>query len=205
MIDGLNGQLLQPQIGVLLVTCGGVTFRCQISHTTAAALQGQHEGQIFTHLSVREDGMELYGFATLSERQCFLSLISVSGVGPKVALAVLSAMTPEAFARAVALGDHKAISQAKGVGPKMAMRMVLELKDKLAKEVGDQAAVAGLPSFGAAVAPTDATAEALQALQVLGYSAKEAEDALGKVMRGENPPQDAGEQIRLSLRYLARG
>jgi Holliday junction DNA helicase RuvA len=130
-------------------------------------------------MNVREDAVELFGFAGKQELACFRQLISVSGVGPKAALAILSDITPEKFALVAATGDHKALTKTKGVGPKLAQRIVLELKDKIGKE---QLSGADMEMLGAAAAPAEGNiGEAVSALVVLGYSQTEAASAVSKL------------------------
>ncbi len=179
MIYSLKGELIHLDTRVAVVSCGGVGFRCQITLNTARQMPpvGQ-EVLLYTVMNVREDAIELFGFAGQDELTCFKQLIAISGVGPKVGLSILSELSPERVALAVAAGDHKALTKAAGVGPKLAQRIVLELKDKVS-------AVA--PSAGAAVAasvPASASShaeQAVNALTVLGFSAGEASAAVGKL------------------------
>jgi Holliday junction DNA helicase RuvA len=150
---------------------------------------------LYTRLAVREDEIALYGFAQRSERSCYDQLVSVTGIGPKVALAILSDFTPDRFALAVAAGDYKQFTKTKGIGAKTAQRIVLELKDKVTKSVEKEGFVP------AAAAPETGNAgEALSALQVLGYSQGEA----AGVLAGLDPALPAAELIRLSLRELGK-
>jgi Holliday junction DNA helicase RuvA len=154
-------------------------------------------------MAVREDGIELYGFATQEELAAFKMLISVSGVGPKAAMSILSLLTPEKFAIAVCTDDKKTISKANGIGPKTAARVILELKDKLTKETALQgvditaSAVTGGNTAGAHTALNDA----VDALMVLGYSRAEAMDAL----RGMDASVPTEDLIRMALKKLMRG
>lgn len=129
----LQGDLAfsDPQIAV--IDCGGVGYQCNITLNTYREICGKSRVKLYTYLHVKEDALTLYGFADEQEKQFFLLLISISGVGPKGALSVLSQMLPEEFAAAVMTGDYRQISKANGVGPKLAQRICLELKDKLAK------------------------------------------------------------------------
>ena len=129
----LQGDLAfsDPQIAV--IDCGGVGYQCNITLNTYREICGKSRVKLYTYLHVKEDALTLYGFADEQEKQFFLLLISISGVGPKGALSVLSEMLPEEFAAAVMTGDYRQISKANGVGPKLAQRICLELKDKLAK------------------------------------------------------------------------
>lgn len=167
---------LGPNLAV--IDCGGVGYACRTTSYTLSALQIGAPAQLYTHLNVREDAMELYGFSTENERNCFQMLIAVSGVGPKAALSILSASTPEGLATAIITGNEKALMVAQGIGKKTAQRIILELKDKMAKE----SAATGLDfsGGGAVSAPafTSKAREAAQALAVLGYTSAEVAQAL---------------------------
>ena len=155
-----------PQLAV--IDCGGVGYACRTTSYTLSSLQVGQEGTLYTHLNVREDAMELYGFATENERSCFQMLLSVSGVGPKAALSILSSTTPEGLATAIITGNEKALTVAQGIGKKIAQRILLELKDKLAK--GQlPTAEESYGGTGITVIPQDKVSEATAALAVLGY------------------------------------
>lgn len=170
--------LLEPGLAVL--DCGGVGYACKTTNYTLGGLQMGKPATLYTHLSVREDGVELYGFATREEKRLFLQLISVSGVGPKAALSILSTTPPSQLALSIITEDVKTLMMAPGIGKKSAQRIVLELRDKLAKEQGE------LPAASADVTvsddhlriPEDKVAEASAALAVLGYSQPEIQQAL---------------------------
>ena len=169
----LKGIAAHVAPNLAVIDCGGVGYACRTTSYTLSALQVGQEAKLYTHLNVREDAMELYGFATENEKNCFQMLISVSGVGPKAALSILSANTPEGLATAIITGNEKAL----GVGKKIAQRVLLELKDKLAK---GQLPAAG-ESYGGSgltVIPQDKTSEATAALAVLGYGPAEINMAL---------------------------
>ncbi|MBQ1211089.1 MAG: Holliday junction branch migration protein RuvA [Clostridia bacterium] len=178
MLYSLRGTLTALEPSLAVVECGGVGFACHVTMNTARRLPsiGQ-EVFLYTILNVREDAMDLFGFADQSELNCFKQLTSVSGVGPKAANAILSELSPDRLASAVAMGDFKAITRANGVGPKLAQRVVLELKDKL-----------GIPAVtvGKTTAPTAAPVggnaeEAVRALTTLGFTAGEAAEAVGRL------------------------
>jgi Holliday junction DNA helicase RuvA len=150
---------------------------------------------LFTHLNVREDALDLFGFATMAELNCFKMLTGVSGVGPKVGLAILSELVPEQVAMAVATGDSKTLTRASGVGGKLAQRITLELKDKIkGMSVSDNA---GLAAAGVVSASSNAS-EAVNALAVLGYSPTDAAAVVGKF----DSALPVEELIRLSLRAM---
>ena len=160
-----------------VVDCGGVGYACRTTNHTLSRLKQGEKARLYTYLNVREDAMELYGFATENERNCFELLIGVSGVGPKAALSILSAATPESLAMSVITGDEKALTVAPGIGKKIAQRIILELKDKLAK---GQIAPGGesYGGTGVTVIPENKSSEAAAALAVLGYSQGEINLAL---------------------------
>ena len=166
---------IAPYLAV--IDCGGVGYAC---HTTANTLSYLKKGEVtklYTYLHVREELFDLYGFSTEEERSCFELLIGVSGVGPKAALSILSATSPEGLAMSIITGDEKALTVAQGIGKKIAQRVLLELKDKLAK---GQLPAAG-ESYGGSgltVIPQDKTSEATAALAVLGYGPAEINLAL---------------------------
>lgn len=195
MIYSLNGILIHTEPGFAVVECGGVGFKCQTTANTLRKLPKTGEKVFFyTYLNVREDALDLFGFADEKELGCFKMLISVSGVGPKAALSILSDITPEKFALYVASGDSKALTKAQGIGSKTAQRIVLELKDKVSKE---QIAV-GFKDMP--VSASGNTQEAVNALMVLGYTRSEA-----SLVAARQDAQLPVEQIvRLSLRLLAK-
>jgi len=201
MIYSVRGKLTVKELGFAVVECGGVGYGCRTSYNTVAQLgEIGSEAMLYTYLYVREDVVELFGFATQQELSCFKLLISVSGVGPKAATAILSDLTPERFAFLVASGDSKTFTKTKGIGAKTAQRIVLELKDKISSESisgsvgGDAAEFANIPS-GAAFS---AVSEALEALMVLGYSQGETAPILGKL----DPSLSTQELIKETLRLM---
>lgn len=204
----ISGKLvrLEPTFAVLDV--GGVGYKLTVSGTTYDAMPPRSvtdppQVTLYTHLAVREDDIELFGFATQEELASFRMLLSVSGVGPKAALAVLSLLSPEKFALAVCTDDRKTISRANGIGPKTAARIILELKDKLLKENGG--AIPEAPDMSAAVqaAPVGRgkLSEAVDALVVLGYSRPEALTALKTV---DTDHLELEAIIRAALKNLMR-
>ena len=168
----LSGTVTHIEPYLAVIDCGGVGYACRTTSYTLSALKKGDKGKLFTHLNVREDAMELYGFATQEELNLFQQLISVSGVGPKAALSILSASTPANLALSIITGDEKALTCAQGIGKKIAQRIILELKDKLAK--GQTINGAGETYGGTGVKLSEASA----ALAVLGYSQGEINLAL---------------------------
>ena len=138
MIYSLTGKILKKTLDTVVISCAGVGYAVQVPLTTAESLPAPgREGTVYTVMNVTENDVSLYGFATEEQRSCFKMLTSVSGVGPKAGLAILSIMTPERVALAASSGDHKAFTKANGVGPKLAQRIALELKDKVGKGLAD--------------------------------------------------------------------
>ncbi|MBR4286795.1 MAG: Holliday junction branch migration protein RuvA [Clostridia bacterium] len=182
MFYSLTGKIIYMGEQSFAVSCGGVGFKCFATRNTLAVLNGKNgDVTVFTHLNVREDALDLFGFATEQELDAFKLLIGVSGVGPKAALAILSELSPDDFAIAVASGDTKAITAANGVGPKLAQRVIMELKDKISNVsfVSEQS-VATSTAVNA-VNNMSNTSEAIAALAALGYSQSEASVAVSKL------------------------
>lgn len=199
MIYSLTGELTYIGDQFLVVECGGVGFKCFTSVATAAnAGRIGDQIRLYTYLSVKEDALDLYGFKTENELRAFKLLISVSGVGPKAAVSILSEMSADKLSLAVAAGDTKAITRANGVGKKIAERIVLELKDKMAGVTlsSSESSV----SAAASVAPDSPAGEAVAALVALGFSKSDAAAAVG-AMDSSLP---ADEMIRQGLRQLSK-
>lgn len=181
MLYHVKGELITVEGSLAVVDCGGVGYALTVSYHTAEGLSGKLGStvRLFTHLQVREDGVELFGFGGKEELSVFRLLIGVSGVGPKAAMSILSTMTPDRFAFAVSTEDAKALARAPGIGGKTAARIVLELKDKISKDqmAGDLDSLKSpLPVKGQAGGGK--LAEATDALGVLGYSRAEIAEAL---------------------------
>lgn len=173
----LHGTVAHIAPYLAVIDCGGVGYACRTtSHTLASLTQGK-QAKLYTHLHVREEVFELYGFHSEGELNCFELLIGVSGVGPKAALAILSSNTPEGLAVAIVSGDEKSLTSAPGIGKKIAQRIILELKDKLAKGQMSESSGTSLASGGIAL-PENKAGEASAALAVLGYSQGEIATAL---------------------------
>ena len=182
----ISGILAYANPTTAVIDAGGVGYKLTISENTYNSLPPRHtvdapEAKLFTYMAVREDGIELFGFANEAELSSFKMLLSVSGVGPKAAISILSILTPERFALAVCTEDRKTIAKANGIGPKTAARIILELKDRLVKTT-DVGAVASA-SIETPAVPTNAgkLAEAQDALLVLGYSRSEALNVLKNI------------------------
>ena len=169
MLYSVRGKLIHMTSNCAVVECGGVGFNCQTTINTLKTLRIGSEVTLFTYLNVREDAMELFGFASKTELDTFKTLIGVSGVGPKAGLAVLSELSPEQVAMAIATDDIKTITRAQGIGKKIAQRIVLELKDKLAKAAVTDNSFANIGAGAASVSGGNIP-KAIEALGVLGYS-----------------------------------
>ncbi len=199
MFYSLTGKIIHKSEQCVAISCGGVGFKCFTTRTTLSKLFSvSGEVTLFTHLNVREDALDLFGFITEEELEAFKLLIGVSGVGPKAALAILSELSPDAFAVAVASGDAKAITAANGVGPKLAQRVIMELKDKIAGVSfisEESSAVSGAVS---AVNNMSNTAEAIAALTSLGYSQTEASVAVSKL----SPDMSVEDLIKHALKGM---
>lgn len=200
----LKGELAYRDINTCVIDCGGVGYKLTVSYMTSDALLTKlgKEVKLFTHLAVREDGVELFGFGSNEERECFNQLTSVSGVGPKVAMSILSTMTPDKLALAVCTEDTKAIAKTPGIGAKTAARIVLELKDKVSKDMLGQTAEASKRGVTQTAMPisNSSLSEATEALMVLGYD----KNSILTALKGIDTSMDVGEIIKAALKKLAR-
>lgn len=201
MIYHLNGTLELCEEGSCVIDCGGVGYKLFVSDNTYTAIVGQvgKNMKLLTYLQVREDAVELYGFKTNDELSAFKLLITVSGVGPKAAMSILSLLTPDKLSMAICSEDTKTISKANGIGAKTAARVVLELKDKISKQVFASADT-GYAQAPIAIGKGSNLSEALDALVVLGYSRAEAQRAL----MGIDPSLDVTKIIPLALSKLLK-
>lgn len=198
MIYCLTGKIVKKSLNAVVLSCGGVGYYTQCPASVAGALPGVgQETTLYTVMSVTENDVSLYGFATEEQQACFEMLTAVSGVGPKVGLAILSVMEPQRVALAISAGDHKAFKAASGVGPKLAQRIVLELKDKVEQQDLSAAAATGAAAPAARVG--DAQGEAQAALQALGYTAAEAARAINLV---RDKADTVDQLIMLALRQI---
>ncbi len=200
MFYSLTGKIIHKGEQTVAISCGGVGFKCFTTRNTLSklSLNDNSDVTVFTHLNVREDALDLFGFATEEELEAFKMLIGVSGVGPKAALAILSELSPDAFAVAVASGDSKAITAANGVGPKLAQRVIMELKDKIANVsfISDESSA--VSSAVNTVNNMSNTSEAIAALTALGYSQTEASVAVSKL----SPSLSVEELIKGALKNM---
>ena len=197
----IEGEVCEKANGSLVLLAGGVGYQLNCSNNTLQAAPALGEKmRCWTFLSVREDAMELFGFAAREEKDLFLQLTSVSGIGPKTALGLLGSMPLRDLNLAILLGDVNALSRAPGIGKKTAQRIALELKDKISQ--ADVSAPGGAADSAASAAFTnpDSAAEAVEALIALGYSSTEARGAVSRIRGEADTPEDL---IRLALRAMA--
>ena len=198
MIYNLKGKLTVCDVNFIVVECGGVGFKCFTTLNTVKQIgKVGSEVNVFTHLSVREDAMDLYAFATPAELDAFKLLITVSGIGPKAAVSILSELTPDRLALCIASGDAKSITAAQGVGKKTAERVVLELKDKMNGIVSES--VSSSVNNASSVESSSAS-EAVAALVALGYSQSDAAVVVGSL----DNSMSVDEMIRHGLKQLAK-
>jgi Holliday junction DNA helicase RuvA len=192
----LNGTVALLEAGMAVIDCGGIGFAVNTSTYTQSQLKQGQVCRVYTHCNIREDAFDIYGFSSKEELNCFQKMLGVSGVGPKAALAILSAVTPQNLTLAILTGDEKALTAAPGVGKKLAQRIILELKDKMGGAEldfsGGADAASPVPINGGAVA------EASAALAVLGYSQSE----IGVALRGVDTTLPTEEIVRRALRNL---
>ncbi len=178
----IEGTLVYRDTTTAVLDCSGVGYKLTISYQTSDALTNKMNTRtrLMTYLQVREDGIELFGFSDNDERDCFMLLIGVSGVGPKAAMSILSIMTPDKFRFAVCTEDTKGIAKAPNIGPKTAARIILELHDKIAKDIMNGTASA-MPDSGSAPAlpmTSGKVNDAVEALMALGYDRSTALNAI---------------------------
>ena len=200
MIYCLTGKIVKKSMSAVVLSCGGVGYYAQCPASVAGALPGVgKEATLYTVMSVTENDVSLYGFATEEQQACFEMLTAVSGVGPKVGLAILSVMEPQRVALAISAGDHKAFKAANGVGPKLAQRIVLELKDKVAKGFVDGISLEDVAGAASGEPATQSASQAIAALVSLGYSQSEAALDISKIVA----TLPVEEIIKLALRGMA--
>ncbi len=197
MYYSIKGTVLLAEANLVVIEAGGVGYQIHTSYPSARSVRPGEAAMLYTCLQVREDAMDLYGFTTKQEKECFQLLIAISGVGPKAALAILSAVTPDQLALAVMAQDEKALTVAQGVGKKLAQRILLELKDKLASGMeaapGSGVSAAAIPAAGSPVE------DAIAALMVLGYPRAVAMNALQGV---DAAGKSTDELVRAALKRL---
>lgn len=194
MIYSLHGELTHWEAGLAVIECGGVGYACRTTMNTLSKIRENKEVKLFTYLHVTENSLDLFGFADSAELASFKQLISVSGVGPKAALSILSDITPSKLALCIATGDSKTLTKSPGIGAKIAQRIVLELKDKVAKEQKfTSAELASVPARGGSN-----ISEAIMALQTLGFNPAQC----GAALSGADPDLCVEELIKFGLKNL---
>ena len=197
MLYYVSGTVAVLEPGLAVIDCGGVGYGCRITAYTAGQLKLNQNARLYVTESIREDAFDLYGFISREEQRCFELLTSVSGVGPKAAIAILSSGGPQNFTLAVMTGDEKMLTAAQGVGKKLAQRIILELKEK----IGGSSMELDFSAGAASAAPAQtggAAAMARAALQELGYSPAEISAAL----KGVDPNASTEEMVRFALRAM---
>ena len=198
MYAHIEGLVAEKGADGLVLDCGGVGYLLSVSRNTLAAAPAVGESmKCYTLLSVREDALELFGFATREEKRMFERLKSVGGVGPRMALLILSALPVRDLSIALVTGDIQALCRVPGIGKKIAQRLVLELRDK----VEDEQLTAGTGTAPLAAAPDQPASEAIQALMALGYGAGEAAQAVARVA---DKAQAVDELVRLALKGMVK-
>lgn len=199
MLYSVRGKLIHITSSSAVVECGGVGYNCQTTMNTLKTLKQGAEVMLYTYLNIREDAAELFGFATKTELDTFKTLISVSGVGPKAGLSILSELSPEQVAMAIAADDIKTITRAQGIGKKIAQRIILELKDKLAKAVSSVEGISAVTA-GAVNAVSGNVPKAIEALGVLGYLPAE----VSPVLAAFDSSLPVEQLISMTLRQMGR-
>ena len=198
MIYSINGTLKYTEPTFVVVECGGVGFKCFASTTTITSLTSIGTNvELLTYMSIREDAMDLYGFSSANELEAFKLLISISGVGPKAAISILSALSPDKLALAISCGDTKSIQAAQGIGKKTAERIVLELKDKMV-EIAPKEVVSTVSNVQSITAQNNKS-EAVEVLVSLGFSQSDASVAVGSL----SADLSVDELIRKGLKILS--
>lgn len=191
MISSLNGIISQVGEGSLVVEVGGVGLLVYVPEPLSDQLTAGQTVHLHTYLIVRQDALALYGFETIEGRDYFVLLLGVSGIGPRLAVTILSSLTPEAIRRAIATDQPEVFSRVPGVGKKTAQKIVFSLQDKITTEEG----------FEPIAAMSEADSEVLSALVALGYSVVEAQAALQSIPK--EAPEDVEERLRLALGYFS--
>lgn len=197
----VDGTVSVLQTGLAVIDCGGVGYACHASQNTISRLKIGTKARLLTYLNVREGIFELYGFIDEEEMSCFEMMIGVSGVGPKAALSILSVAPPDRLALSIITGDEKMLTQAPGIGKKIAQRIVLELRDKMSKEQLESASAASPVAAADLSGGVNHTQEAVAALMVLGYTQAEALHAMKQI---DTAGMEADEIIRQCLKKLVK-
>ncbi len=200
MIYSLNGTIIHTEPNTVVIECGGVGYKCLATMNTLRSLPKIGEkAMVYTYMIVREDAVELCGFATTNELNCFKMLMSINGVGARLAIALLSALQPEQIAIAVSIGDSKTLTKANGVGNKLAQRIILELKDKI-KNITTIVSETIISNDNVQPVSTGNISQALNALAVLGYSP----DEIMPFMGGIDPSSPVEQIIKSTLQSIGK-
>ena len=196
----VNGTVAEIEAGLAVIDCSGVGYACATTNYTLSQLKKGERAKLYTYLNVREDAMEMFGFASQSELRSFKMLIGVSGVGPKAALSILSSTTPQQLSMAVVMGDEKALTAAPGIGKKIAQRIILELKDKLDLQDAFEKKLENQTSGAAVSMNSTVKNDAVMALNALGYSSTESLKAVSRVDITED--MDVEDVLKLALKNM---
>lgn len=199
MIYSLRGKVTVMEPNLAVIECAGVGYACRTTAYTLSQLAVGEETMLLTYMNVREDSVELFGFSENAELNCFKMLLSVNGVGPKAALSILSDLSPQGFALCVAGGDSKVLTRSQGIGKKIADRIILELKDKIAKQNENIPAESYAQLSQTNTIMGNNMSEAVSALVVLGFSNQQAQGALS----GLSPDMPVGDLVKEGLKRLS--
>ena len=200
MFYHIEGVVAELQPGLAVIDCGGIGFALNVTAGTLSALKLGTKAKLYVAEAIGENNFDLYGFSSTSEKRCFMMLTSVSGIGPRAALSILSYNSPEALALAIMNSDEKALTVAPGVGKKIAQRVILELKDKIRKEMGGGEITIPAAS-GASPVQDGSIGDAMTALSVLGYSAAEVTPVINKLDVGG---MSAEQIIKAVLKHMVK-
>ena len=201
MIEYLRGKLAELEPTMATVDCMGVGYAVNITLNTYAAIQGKEDVKLWIYESIREDAYQLWGFSTKVEREVFLLLITVSGIGANTARMILSALTPQELCNIISSGNAKMLTQVKGIGPKAAQRIIVDLGDKIMAIAADASMVKAGKSTGTATLNSEVMDEAIQALTMLGFSPAPTSKVVSKILTDE-PSAPVEKVIKLALKML---
>ena len=199
MFYHIEGKVTELEPGLAVVDCGGVGFAINVTLNTMSGLRAGEKAKLYISEAIGDNNFDLYGFLTKSERRCFEMLISVSGVGAKAAISILSHTTPEGLALSIMTGDEKTLTAAPGVGKKIAQRVILELKDKISKDMGGSTSVSAPVNIS--TGGSDALNDAAAGLAVLGYSSTEIASVINKL---DTASMTAEQIIKTVLRQMVK-
>lgn len=201
MIEYLRGKLAELEPTMATVDCMGVGYGVNITLNTYASIQGKEDVKLWIYESIREDAYQLWGFSTKVEREVFLLLITVSGIGANTARMILSALTPQELCNIISSGNAKMLTQVKGIGPKAAQRIIVDLGDKIMAIAADASMVQAGKSTGTATLNSEVMDEAIQALTMLGFSPAPTSKVVSKILTDE-PSAPVEKVIKLALKML---